>query len=66
MRCHGNVNIGEEEGLIYLYAVIGNHDDWDRYEVLRWYTASGYARDNPDARICPKVWRGSGFRGKHT
>lgn len=44
---HGNVEIGEEEGLIFLYSLVSNQDDWDRYEGLQWYATAEYARSNP-------------------
>jgi SAM-dependent methyltransferase len=43
-----NVLAGEEEGLIPLYTLVSNKDDWDRYETLQWYAAERYARANPD------------------
>ncbi len=45
---HENVLVGEDEGLVPLYTMVSNHDDWDRYEGLQWYAAEKYARDNPD------------------
>jgi len=44
----GNVTIGEEAGLILLYALAANRDDWDRYEGLQWQAAERYAADHPD------------------
>jgi ubiquinone/menaquinone biosynthesis C-methylase UbiE len=43
-----NVLVGEHEGLLPLYTMVSNQDDWDRYETLQWYAAERYARDNPD------------------
>jgi len=43
-----NVLVGEDEGLLTLYTMVSNQDDWDRYETLQWYAAEKYARDNPD------------------
>jgi SAM-dependent methyltransferase len=43
-----NVLVGEDEGLLPLYTMVSNQDDWDRYETLQWYAAEDYARDNPD------------------
>jgi len=43
-----NVFVGEDEGLLPLYTMVSNQDDWDRYETLQWYAAEDYARDNPD------------------
>ena len=43
-----NVLVGEDEGLLPLYTMVSNQDDWDRYETLQWYAAEKYATDNPD------------------
>jgi SAM-dependent methyltransferase len=43
-----NVLVGEDEGLLPLYTMVSNRDDWDRYETLQWYAADKYAGDNPD------------------
>ena len=43
-----NILTGEEEGLVSLYTVVSNQDDWDRYEALQWYAADMYARENPE------------------
>jgi len=45
---HQNILVGEDEGLVPLYTMASNQDDWDRYETLQWYAAEKYARDNPD------------------
>jgi SAM-dependent methyltransferase len=45
---HDNVLAGEAEGLLPLYTLVSNQDDWDRYEGLQWYSAAKFARDNPD------------------
>ena len=48
----GNVTIGEEEGLTFLYAQVSSRDDWDRYEGLQSYSASDFAcahAEDPDA-----------------
>ena len=50
-----NVVVGEEEGLVPLYTVVSNQDDWDRYETLQWHTADKYARDNPDDPDLPEI-----------
>jgi SAM-dependent methyltransferase len=44
----GNVQTGVDLGLIPLYALASNQDDWDRYEGLQWLAAQRYAADNPD------------------
>ena len=57
-----NVLVGEDEGLLPLYTMVSNQDDWDRYETLQWYAAEKYARDNPDdpdvSEILTRVARG--------
>ena len=50
-----NVLIGEDEGLIPLYTMVSNQDDWDRYETLQWYAAERHARDNPDDPDVPEI-----------
>jgi len=50
-----NVLIGEDEGLVSLYTMVSNQDDWDRYETLQWYAAERYARDNPDDPDVPEI-----------
>lgn len=48
----GNVEIGVEEGLVPLYTLVSNEDDWDRYEALQWRAAERYAvalPGDPDA-----------------
>jgi hypothetical protein len=45
---HDNVLAGEAEGLLPLYTLVSNPDDWDRYEGLQWYSAEKFARENPD------------------
>jgi SAM-dependent methyltransferase len=44
----GNVAIGVDEGLVPLYTLVSNEDDWDRYEALQWRAAERYAAANPD------------------
>jgi SAM-dependent methyltransferase len=43
-----NVKIGEELGLIPLYTLASNLDDWDRYEGLQWLSTERYVREHPD------------------
>lgn len=43
----GNVATGVEEGLIPLYTLMSNEDDWDRYEALQWRAAERYAAAHP-------------------
>jgi len=44
----GNVNAGEELGLVFLYSMVSSKDDWDRYEGLQWQAAERYAASHPD------------------
>jgi len=50
-----NVLAGEDEGLVPLYTMVSNQDDWDRYETLQWYAAEKYAGDNPDDPDVPEI-----------
>ena len=43
-----NVQIGVDLGLSFLYTVVSNEDDWDRYEGLQWQAAERYAAAHPD------------------
>jgi SAM-dependent methyltransferase len=52
---YGNVQIGKEEGLTPIYAMVSNHDDWDRYETLQWYAVDEFARNNPDDPNLPEI-----------
>jgi SAM-dependent methyltransferase len=45
---HGNVAIGESEGLRPVYSLVSGEDDWDMYEGLHWYAAAEYAITNPE------------------
>lgn len=42
-----NMKVGEEEGLICIYTLVSNHDDWDHYESLKWWNVDDYVRANP-------------------
>jgi len=50
-----NVLVGEEEGLVPLYTIVSNQDDWDRYETLLWYAAALYAEDNKNDPDLPEI-----------
>jgi len=39
----GNVRIGVDLGLSFLYSLVSSDDDWDRYEGLQWQAAERYA-----------------------
>jgi SAM-dependent methyltransferase len=43
-----NVQIGVDLGLAFLYSMVSNEDDWDRYEGLQWQAAERYAATHPD------------------
>jgi hypothetical protein len=57
-----NVLVGEDEGLLPLYTMVSDQDDWDRYETLQWYAAEMHARNNPGdpdvSEILTRVTRG--------
>jgi SAM-dependent methyltransferase len=42
-----NVATGAKLGLRPLYALVSNHDDWDRYEGLQWRAAEHWAGGHP-------------------
>lgn len=57
-----NVEIGQEQGLEAVYALVSSQDDWDKYEGLQWYAAETWAnthRDDPDVEILLKRVRES-------
>ena len=43
-----NVEIAQDAGLTLLYAIVSDHNDWDRYEGLRIRAAELYADENPE------------------
>jgi ubiquinone/menaquinone biosynthesis C-methylase UbiE len=48
-----NVQIAQDSGLDFVYAMVSNADDWDRYEGLQTRAAQMYARehrDDPDVK----------------
>lgn len=53
----GNVTIGVEEGLVPLYTLVSNDDDWDRYEALQWRAAERYAVVHPDDPDAEEILR---------
>ena len=44
----GNVQAGVDMDLTFLYAMVSNADDWDRYEGLQWQAAERYAAAHPE------------------
>ena len=44
----GNVAIGLDLGLVFLYSLVSSEDDWDGYEGRQWRTAEWYAAAHPD------------------
>jgi hypothetical protein len=50
-----NVRTGETLGLTLLYALVSNHDDWDKYSGLGWYAAENYAMSHPDDPDVPEL-----------
>lgn len=51
----GNVAVGEDLGLLPLYTMVSNGDDWDRYEGLQWRAAERYAQQHPDDPDVPEL-----------
>jgi len=43
-----NAEAGLALGLELVYTLASNLDDWDRYEGLQWYAATGWADGHPD------------------
>jgi len=43
-----NIDIAEKEGLNCIYTLVSNHDDWDHYETLQWWSVYDYINLNPD------------------
>jgi cyclopropane fatty-acyl-phospholipid synthase-like methyltransferase len=53
---YDNVKAGErEEGLTCIYSLVSNHDDWDRYEWLKWWATDDYVRTHPDDPDIPEL-----------
>lgn len=42
-----NIVVGEKEGLSCIYTLVSNHDDWDHYETLQWWSVYDYIASNP-------------------
>ena len=43
-----NIDTGEKEGLICIYTIVSNHDDWDHYRTLQWWSVHDYVTANPN------------------
>jgi len=43
-----NIDTGEKEGLICIYTLVSNHDDWDHYRTLQWWSVHDYVTANPN------------------
>ena len=43
-----NIDIAEKEGLKCIYTLVSNHDDWDHYETLQWWSTYDYLAANPN------------------
>ena len=43
-----NIDTAEKEGLNCIYTLVSNHDDWDHYETLQWWSVYDYINLNPD------------------
>lgn len=51
----GNLRAGEKVGLVPLYSIVSNEDDWDHYEGRQWYATERYAADNPEDPDVPEL-----------
>ncbi len=51
----GNVKLGIEAGLLPLYCIVSSHDDWDRYQWLKFRAAETYALLNPEDPDVPEL-----------
>ena len=51
----GNTELGCQLELTFLYAVVSNHDDWDRYEGYQWHAAERYCQSAPDDPDVPEI-----------
>jgi len=49
------VNVGEGEGLICIYTLLSDLDDWDHYESLKWWNVADYVRTNLDDKDVPEL-----------
>ena len=50
-----NVKAGEKEGLTCIYTMASNHDDWDHYETLGWWSINEYKKTNPNDQDNPEL-----------
>jgi cyclopropane fatty-acyl-phospholipid synthase-like methyltransferase len=50
-----NIDIGKKEGLNCIYTLASNHDDWDYYETLQWWSAYDYMTAYPDDPDNPEL-----------
>jgi len=50
-----NIDTGEKKGLNCLYTLVSNHDDWDHYETLQWWSTNNYVTSNPDDPDNPEL-----------
>lgn len=58
-----NVAAGTELGMAFLYTVVSNEDDWDRYEGLQWRAAERYAIEHAnDIDAAEILTRQRGYR----
>jgi SAM-dependent methyltransferase len=51
----GNVQAGVSMGLVPLYALASDENDFDRYESLQWRAAERYAREHPADPDVPEL-----------
>jgi SAM-dependent methyltransferase len=51
----GNVEVGVEEGLQPMLALVSDGDEWDRYETLQWRAAVRWSATHPDDPDVPEL-----------
>ena len=51
-----NVLMGDELGLMCVYTMASDLEDWDSYEAPHWWAVSEYADAHPDDPDLPEIW----------
>ncbi|MBM3705378.1 MAG: class I SAM-dependent methyltransferase [Actinobacteria bacterium] len=50
-----NIEVGEKAGLLCVYTLVSNHDDWDHYETLQWWSTYDHINAFPDDPDNPEL-----------
>jgi len=50
-----NAAAGQALGLVLMYTLVSNLDEWDTYEGLQWVASENYAREHPDDPDVPEL-----------